>query len=137
MKELTITDLKLAFEQDLKMSLYVHERYGIEASFALIACDEYDIDKAHLTENIRHSDVSKRLNEHYVAVLFTFVDPTGARCALEKLINRYPQFDLKGSLVTLNKGDTIESVCERAIEANRYIHQNPQAQIIDEFQRRG
>ena len=74
MKELSVVDLKLAFEQDIKMALYTLERYNIEANFALVACDEYDIDKAHLMESVRQSDVIKKVNEHYIAVLFTFVD---------------------------------------------------------------
>lgn len=133
MKELTVIDLKLAFEQDIKMSLYTLDRYNIEANMALVACDDYDIDKAHLIESVRQSDIAKKLNDHYVGVLFTFVDHVGARCALDKLVNRYAQYDLKGSLIMLKKGDTVDSVCERIIEANHFIHQNRHTKIFDEF----
>ncbi len=132
MKELTKSDLMFAFEQDIKMALYTLQRYHIEASFALIACDEYDIDKANLIESVRQSDIAKRVNDHYVAVLFTFVDYIGARCALEKLLNQYKQYNLKGSLVALKKAETIESVCERMLEANRIIHEDVNKTIFDD-----
>lgn len=132
MKELSAIDLKLAFEQDLKMALYTLERYNIDANWALVACDDYDVDKAHIMDSVRHSDVIRKINEHYIAVLFTFVDHVGARCALEKLINLYPQYHLRGSLIVLKKGDTIESSCERLLEANRFIHRDPHQKIFHE-----
>lgn len=134
MKELNTTDLKLAFEQDIKMALYTLDRYGIEANLALVACDDYNVDKAHLIEGVRQSDIAKRINDHYVAVLFTFVDHIGAKCALEKLVNRYNQYHLKGSLIMLRKGESIESACERLIEANHLIHQDPTNKIFYEFE---
>jgi hypothetical protein len=132
MKELSAIDLKLAFEQDLKMALYTLERYNIDANWALVACDDYDVDKAHIMDSVRHSDVIRKINEHYIAVLFTFVDHVGARCALEKLINLYPQYHLRGSLIVLKKGDTIESSCERLLEVNRFIHRDPHRKIFHE-----
>ena len=132
MKELNAIDLKLAFEQDIKMALYTLERYNIEANLALVACDDYDIDKAHLMDSVRKSDIIKKVNEHYIAVLFTFVDHVGARCALEKLVNLYTEFHLKGSLIILKKGESIDGVCERLIEANYIIHQDPSNNIFCE-----
>jgi hypothetical protein len=134
MKELTAVDLKLAFERDIKMALYTLDRYNFEANLALIACDDYDIDKAHLMESVRQSDVIKKVNEHYVAVLFTFVDHVGAQCALEKLVNRYEQYHLKGSLIILKKGETVDSVCERLLKANHIIHQDTHNKIFIEFE---
>lgn len=133
MKELNAIDLKLAFEQDIKMALYTLERYNIEANLALVACDDYNIDKAHLMDSVRHSDIIKKVNEHYIAVLFTFVDHTGARCALEKLVSLYDEYRLKGSLIILKKGETIDAVCERLLEANHIIHQDPHNRIFNEF----
>lgn len=133
MKELSVTDLKLAFEQDIKMALYTLERYNIDANLALVACDDYDIDKAHLMDSVRKSDVIKKVNEHYIAVLFTFVDYIGARCALEKLVNLYEQFELKGSLIILRKGESIDSVCERLLEANHIVHKDPANKMFCEF----
>lgn len=132
MKELSIFDLKLAFEQDIKMALYTLERYNIEANFALVACDEYDIDKAHLMDSVRQSDVIKKVNEHYIAVLFTFVDHVGASRALEKLVTLYPQYGLKGCLILLKKGESIDSVFERMIEANHIVHFQSQSNIFNE-----
>lgn len=132
MKELVKSDLIFAFEQDIKMALYTLDRYNIEANLALVACDDYNVDKAHLIESVRQSDVAKKINDHYIAVLFTFVDHVGARCALEKLVNRYEQYNLKGSLVVLKKGESVESVCERAIAANHLIHLDPEHSIFDE-----
>ena len=132
MKELSKSDLKFAFEQDIKMALYTLDRYNVDANLALVACDDYDIDKAHLIENVRQSDVAKKINEHYVAILFTFVDNVGARCALEKVMDRYKQYHLKGSLVVLKKGETVESVYERVLEANHLIHLDPEKAIFDE-----
>lgn len=133
MKELSVTDLKLAFEQDIKMALYTLERYNIDANLALVACDDYDIDKAHLMDSVRKSDVIKKVNEHYIAVLFTFVDYIGARCALEKLVNLYEQFELKGSLIILRKGESIDGVCERLLEANHIVHKDPANKMFCEF----
>jgi len=133
MKELSVTDLKLGFEQDIKMALYTLERYNIDANLALVACDDYDIDKAHLMDSVRKSDVIKKVNEHYIAVLFTFVDYIGARCALEKLVNLYEQFELKGSLIILRKGESIDSVCERLLEANHMVHKYPATKMFCEF----
>lgn len=132
MKELSVIDLKLAFEQDIKMALYTLERYNIEANFALVACDEYDIDKAHLMDSVRQSDIIKKVNEHYIAVLFTFVDHIGAGHALEKLINFYPQFGLKGSLIFLKKGESIDSVCERMVQANHIVHTGAENNVFNE-----
>lgn len=132
MKELGVSDLMFVFEQDIKMALYTLDRYNIDANFALIACDEYDIDKANLIEGVRRSDVAKRVNDHYIAVLFTFVDHIGARYALEKLVNQYKQYNLKGSLVALKKAETIESVCARMLEANRIIHEDVNKTIFDD-----
>lgn len=131
MKELSVVDLKLAFEQDIKMALYTLERYNIEANLALVACDDYDIDKAHLMESVRQSDIIKKVNEHYIAVLFTFVDHIGAGRALEKLVNLYPQFELKGSLIILKKGESIDEVCYRLVEANEIIHQRGQKLFME------
>lgn len=133
MKELSVTDLKLGFEQDIKMALYTLERYNIDANLALVACDDYDIDKAHLMDSVRKSDVIKKVNEHYIAVLFTFVDYIGARCALEKLVNLYEQFELKGSLIILRKGESIDSVCERLLDANHMVHKYPATKMFCEF----
>lgn len=133
MKDLSAIDLKLAFEQDIKMALYTLERYNIEANLALVACDDYDIDKAHLMDSVRQSDIIKKVNDHYIAVLFTFVDHVGARCALEKLVNLYDEYHLKGSLIILKKGETIDAVCERLLEANHIIHQDPSNRIFNEF----
>jgi len=135
MKELRAIDIKLAFEQDIKMALYTLDRYNVDAHLALVACDEYDVDKTHLIDSVRQSDVAKKINEHYIAVLFTFVDHVGARCALEKLINRYPDFHLRGSMISMKKGETIESVCEQLAEANHSIHQDPTNKIFHEFNR--
>ena len=137
MKELRAADIKLVFEQDIKMALYTLDRYGIEANMALIACDDYDIDKAHLIESVRYSDVAKKINDHYLAVLFTFVDHIGAKCALEKLIDRYPEYHLRGSLVILQKGESIDMVCERLATANAFIHKDPVNKIFLEFDRKG
>lgn len=134
MKELRATDLLFAFEQEIKMALYTLDRYNIEANLALVACDDYDIDKAHLIESVRQSDVAKKVNDHYVAILFTFVDHIGARCALEKLVNRYKQYHLMGSFISLKKNETMESVCERLLEANRVIHQHPENKIFSEIE---
>jgi len=133
MKELSVTDLKLAFEQDIKMALYTLERYNIDANLALVACDDYDIDKAHLMDSVRKSDVIKKVNDHYIAVLFTFVDYIGARCALEKLVNLYEQFELKGSLIILRKGESIDNVCERLLEANHIVHKDQDNNMFCEF----
>lgn len=130
MKELTIVDLKLAFEQDIRMALYTLDRYSIEANLALVACDDYDIDKAHLMDSVRQSDVIKKVNDHYIAVLFTFVDHIGAGRALEKLVNLYEEFHLKGSLIVLKKGESVEEVCDRLLQANHIIHQDPAAKIF-------
>ncbi|MFY9142711.1 hypothetical protein [Sulfuricurvum sp.] len=132
MKELGTVDLMLALEQDIKMALYTLDRYNIEANLALVACDDYDVDKAHLIDSVRQSDVGRRVNDHYIAVLFTFVDHVGARCALEKLIHHYPEYHLKGSLIILKKGDTVETVCERLIKANQLIHQDAANCVFDE-----
>ncbi|MCL4432398.1 MAG: hypothetical protein M1300_08760 [Epsilonproteobacteria bacterium] len=134
MKELTKSDLMFAFEQDIKMALYTLDRYNIEGNLALVACDDYDIDKAHLIESVRQSDVAKRVNDHYIAILFTFVDHAGARYALEKLVNHYNQYHLKGSLIALKKSETIESVCERILEANHLIHEDPHNIIFDDVE---
>lgn len=133
MKELKVIDLTITFEHDIKMALYALDRYNIDANLALIACDDYDVDKAHLMESVRQSDIAKKINDHYIAVLFTFIDHVGAQCALEKLINRYPQYHLRGSLIMLKKGETVESVCERLLEANHFIHQDPHTKIFHEF----
>ncbi|MDD4856133.1 MAG: hypothetical protein PHQ22_08485 [Sulfuricurvum sp.] len=133
MKELSVIDLKLALEHDIKMALYTYERYNIDANLALVACNDYNVDKAHLMDSVRHSDVAKKINDHYIAVLFTFVDHIGARTALEKLVNLYPDYHLRGSLIVLKKEDTIESVCERLLEANYFIHQDPHNKIFHEF----
>ncbi len=133
MKELSATDLKLAFEHDIKMALYTLERYNVDANLALVACDDYDIDKTHLMDSVRQSDIIKKVNEHYIAVLFTFVDHVGARCALEKLVSLYAEFHLKGSLIILKKGETIDGVCERLLEANHIIHRDPEHNIFCEF----
>jgi len=130
MKELSTVDVMLAIEQDLKMALYTLERYNVEANLALVACGDYDINKSHLMESVRQSDIAKKINDHYIAVLFTFVDHVGARCALEKLVNRYQQYPLRGSLVKLKKGETIEEICERLIKANHVIHQDPHNKIF-------
>ncbi|AFV97213.1 MULTISPECIES: hypothetical protein [unclassified Sulfuricurvum] len=132
MKELNLFDLKLAFEQDIKMALYTLERYNVEANLALVACDDYDIDKVHLMDSVRQSDIIKKVNEHYISVLFTFVDHVGARRALDKLVNLYQEYDLKGSLIILKKGETIEGVCERLLEANHIIHRDPDNNIYCE-----
>lgn len=132
MKELNVFDLKLAFEQDIKMALYTLERYNIEANLALLACDDYDIDKAHLMESVRQSDIIKKVNDHYIAVLFTFVDHIGAGRALEKMVNLYPQYGLKGSLIILKKRESIDAVCERLIEANHIIHRDSDNNIFNE-----
>jgi hypothetical protein len=132
MKELTKSDLMFAFEQDIKMALYTLDRYNIEANFALVACNDYDIDKADLIKSVRQSDVAKRVNDHYIAVLFTFVDHIGARCALDKLVNHYKQYNLKGSLIALKKAETIESVCQRMLEANRIVHEDVNNSIFDD-----
>ena len=129
MKELNAIDILLEFEHDIKMALYTLDRYGIMANLALVACDDYDVDKAHLLAGIRQSDIAKKINDHYIAVLFTFVDHAGARCGLEKLLNRYTQYNLKASLIMFNKGETIASVCERILEGNRFVHQNPDTKI--------
>lgn len=133
MKELSAVDLKLAFEQDIKMALYTLDRYNIEANLALVACDDYDIDKAHLMDSVRKSDIIKKVNEHYIAVLFTFVDHSGAYRALEKLVNLYEQYRLKGSLIILKKGESIDAVCDRILEANHLIHQDPEKNIFNEL----
>lgn len=133
MKELGVIDLKLALEHDIKMALYTYERYNIDANLALVACNDYNVDKAHLMDSVRHSDIAKKINDHYIAVLFTFVDHIGARTALEKLVNLYPDYQLKGSLIVLKKGDTIESICERLLEANHFIHQDPHNKIFHEL----
>lgn len=130
MKELSIIDLKLAFEQDIRMALYTLDRYSIEANLALVACDDYNIDKAHLMDSVRQSDVIKKVNDHYIAVLFTFVDYIGAGRALEKLVNLYEEFHLKGSLIVLKKGESVDDVCDRLLEANHIIHQDPTAKIF-------
>ena len=132
MKELNAIDLLLEFEHDIKMALYTLDRYSIEANLALVACDDYDIDKAHLLAGIRQSDIAKKINDHYIAVLFTFVDHAGALCGLEKLLNRYAQYNLLASLVMFNKGDTIASVCERVVAGNHFVHRNPDAKIYCE-----
>lgn len=133
MKELTLTDLNFAFDQDVKMAIYTLDRYQIEANLALVACDDYDIDKAHLIETLRKSDIAKKVNEHYVIILFTFVNHEGARCALQKLLDRYNQYKLQGSLIALQKGDLCETVFERLLQANHYVHKNPNSNIFDEF----
>lgn len=132
MKELNIVDLKLAFEQDIKMAIYTLDRYNIEANLALVACDDYDIDKAHLMQSVRQSDIIKKVNEHYIAVLFTFVDHIGAGLALEKLVNQYEAYHLKGSLIILKKGESVDGVCERLLEANHIIHQDSEHMIFNE-----
>lgn len=132
MKEVTKSDLMFAFEQDIKMALYTLDRYNIEANLALVACHDYDIDKANLIESVRQSDVAKRVNDHYIAVLFTFVDHIGARCALDKLVNHYKQYNLKGSLIALKQAETIVSVCQRMLEANRIIHEDVNNGIFDD-----
>jgi hypothetical protein len=134
MKELTAVDLRLAFEQDIRMALYTLDRYNIEANLALVACDEYDIDKAHLMQSVRQSDIIKKVNDHYIAVLFTFVDHIGAARALEKLVNLYEEFHLKGSLIILRKGESVDEVCDRLIEANHIVHSEPQRKLFNEFQ---
>jgi len=134
MKELSMVDLTLAFEHDIKMALYTLDRYSVDANLALVACDDYDVDKTHLIDSVRHSDVAKKINDHYIAVLFTFVDHVGARTALEKLINIYKDFHLRGSLIVLKKGDTIESVFERALQANHFIHQDQHNKIFHELE---
>jgi hypothetical protein len=133
MKELNTIDLKLSLEQDIKMALYTLERYNVEANLALVACDDYDIDKAHLMDSVRQSDIIKKVNDHYVAVLFTFVDHMGAKRALEKLVNLYEEYRLKGSLIILKKGESIDAVCERLLEANHIIHQDPSNTIFNEY----
>jgi hypothetical protein len=134
MKELSAIDLKLAFEQDIRMALYTLDRYNIEANLALVACDDYDIDKTDLMESVRQSDVIKKVNDHYIAVLFTFVDHIGAGRALEKLVNLYDEFHLKGSLIILKKGETIDAVCDRLLEANHIIHKDPLNKIFHEYE---
>jgi len=133
MKELSVLDLMLTLEHDIKMALYTLDRYNIDANLALVACNDYDVDKAYLMDSVRHSDVARKINDHYIAVLFTFVDHIGARTALEKLVNYYQDYHLKGSLIVLKKGDTIESICERLLEANHFIHQDPHNKIFHEF----
>lgn len=132
MKELSAIDLLLEFEHDIKMALYTLDRYNINANLALVACDDYDVDKAHLLAGIRQSDIAKKINDHYIAILFTFVDHAGALCGLEKLLNRYEQYNLKASLIMFNKGETIASVCERILVGNRFVHQNPDSKIYCE-----
>jgi hypothetical protein len=132
MKELSAIDLLLAFEQDIKMALYALDRYNIDANLALVACDDYDVDKSNLMAGIRQSDIAKKINDHYVAVLFTFVDHSGARCGLEKVLNRYAQYNLNASLIMFKKGETISSVCERILEGNRIVHQNNEIEIYYE-----
>lgn len=133
MKELNTIDVKLAFEHDIKMALYTLERYNIDANLALVACSDYDVDKAYLMESVRQSDVAKKINDHYIAVLFTFVDHMGARYALEKLLNHYQQYHLRGSLVVLRKGETIDDVCERLVRANYSVHQESHTKIFHEL----
>lgn len=133
MKVLHLNDLMFTIGQDIKMALYTLDRYNIEANLALIACDDYDVDKIQLIESVRQSDIAKKINAHYIAVLFTFVDHANARIALEKLILSSRQYQLKGSMVVLKKGETIESVCERLIRANDMIHRDPDNQILDEL----
>lgn len=128
-----VSDLMFTFEQDLKMALYTLDRYNIDANLALLACGDYNVDKAHLIQSVRQSDIAKKINDHYIAVLFTFVDHTGARCALEKLVNHYQQYELKGSLIRLQKGDTTEAVCERLLKINHLVHQDPEKKIFNEF----
>lgn len=132
MKELNAIDLLLEFERDIKMALYTLDRYNIAANLALVACDDYDVDKAHLLAGIRQSDIAKKINDHYIAILFTFVDHAGALCGLEKLLNRYAQYNLKASLIMFNKGEPITSVCERILVGNRFVHQNPDTKIYCE-----
>lgn len=132
MKKLNLNDLIFLFGQDVKMALYTLDRYNIEANLALIACNDYDVDKTLLIGSVRQSDIAKKINSHYIAVLFTFVDHANARTALEKLIFSYRQYQLKGSLVKLRKGENVESVCGRLLQANTLIHQDPDNQILDE-----
>jgi hypothetical protein len=132
MKELTVNDLLFILEKDLRMALYTLERYNIEANVALVACGEHNVDKVHLIESVRQSDIAKKVNDHYIAVIFTFVDHVGARCALEKLVNHYHQYPLKGSMVMLKKGESSESVCARLLNANRRIHRDPENKILHE-----
>lgn len=132
MKELSAIDLLLEFEHDITMALYTLDRYNIDANLALVACDDYDIDKSHLLAGIRQSDIAKKINDHYVAVLFTFVDHAGALCGLKKLLSQYEQYNLSASLIMFHKGEHIESVCERILTGNRFIHQNPQTKIYCE-----
>jgi hypothetical protein len=132
-KELTVSDLSFVFEHDIKMAMYTLERYQIEANLALVACADNDIDKAHVIESLRQSDIAKKVNDHYIAILFTYVDHSGARCALQKLIDKYHQFDLKGSLIMLKKGETSEGAFKRLLQANSSVHNNPYTNIFDEF----
>jgi len=133
MKELNTIDIKLSFAHDIKMAQYTLDRYNIQANLALLACDDYDIDKVYLMESVRQSDIAKKINDHYIAVLFTFVDHVGARCALEKLVNHYPHYHLRGSLVVLKTGETIDDVCERLVKVNHLIHQDSQTKIFQDF----
>ncbi len=132
-KELTLRDLSFVFEQDIKMAIYTLERYQIEANLALVACDDYDIDKAHLIETLRQSDIAKKVNDHYVVILFTFVNHEGARSALQKLLARYPQYKLQGSLIGLKKGDDCEMVFNRILQANRCVHADHDINLFDDF----
>lgn len=132
MKELSAIDLLLEFERDIKMALYTLDRYNIAANLALVACDDYDVDKAHLLAGIRQSDIAKKINDHYIAVLFTFVDHAGALCGLEKLLSRYAQYNLKASLIMFKEGEEITSVCERILAGNRFVHQNSDTKIYCE-----
>jgi hypothetical protein len=132
-KEITPADLNFVFEQDIKMAMYTLDRYDIDANLALVACDDYDIDKATLIESLRQSDIAKKVNEHYIVILFTFVDHHGARCALQKLIDKYHQYDLQGSLIMLKKGETSDKAFKRLLQANDIVHKNPFSNIFDEF----
>lgn len=133
MKEITPTDLNFVFEQDIKMAIYTLDRYQIQANLALVACDDFNIDKATLIESLRKSDIAKKVNEHYIVILFTFVDHHGARCALQKLIDKYHQYSLQGSLIMLKQGETSETAVKRLLQANTIVHKNSYSNIFDEF----
>lgn len=132
MKELRKSDLMFAFEHEITMALYALEKYNVEAYLALIACDDYDIDDANIIKSVKECDIAKRINKHYIAVLFCFVDHIGARSELDKLMDHYKEYNLKGSLIELKKGENIESVYERILEANELIHEDSDNTVFDE-----
>lgn len=133
MKKITPADLNFVFEQDIKMAMYTLDRYQIEANLALVACDDHTIDKANLIESLRKSDIAKKVNEYYIIILFTFVDHHGARCALQKLVDKYHEHNLQGSLIMLKKGESSETAFQRLLEANDSVHNNPHSNIFYEL----